>query len=164
MDSTPVEVENPFAAAREAYVADQEAASAEPVDTRFVPEGRVRPLGLAMPPDRACKKPQGGASSSGASIEGVGLSRDEIRSTLQRFLPKVGACLPDGTVGTFETQAAFTVACNGRVDHIDLHETDGLPDSVAYCIEDALRSAPFPAHDQVGGALFEMPMQFTGTD
>ena len=49
-----------------------------------------------------------------------------------------------------------------KVTSVRIEDPGGLPDRVVGCLTDALKKAPFPAHDRQGGEVVELPLHLTG--
>ncbi|MCB9678753.1 MAG: LysM peptidoglycan-binding domain-containing protein [Alphaproteobacteria bacterium] len=123
--------------------------------------GDERPR-LMMP---SAKKCLGGPSlddltEDEGSLASSGLGENEVRASMNAFLPNVSPCLrmlegnPSGAL-----TLAITVGCNGLVDHVAVEGTDDWPAPAASCIVETLAYAPFPAHDLPDGDTFVYPLR-----
>lgn len=156
-DTTSVALDNPFAGARDEYLAVANAPP--PADERFVAAGPIKAPQVKPPAPKPCLT-AAESQGSGVQIEGRGLTTQQIRGTVDGFAPRTTSCLPAGTRGKFTVMASFTVACSGVVSLVEVAPGSGLPPSVTSCLEYALGSAPFPAHDRQGGVSFEVPVTY----
>jgi hypothetical protein len=55
----------------------------------------------------------------------------------------------------------ITVGCGGRVAAVRVLDDGGLPAEMVSCVQDTLRFAPFPPHDQPDGYTFGFPLRFS---
>ena len=114
--------------------------------------------GLHRPKPKPCKKL---ADADGALVMSQGLGEGEIRSAMDAFLPKALRCVPEGwaTSGTIETR--ITVGCDGVVDSVEVLDGGGFPAEMVRCVKETIGYAPFPAHDQPDGMLFDYPVRLS---
>jgi murein DD-endopeptidase MepM/ murein hydrolase activator NlpD len=118
--------------------------------------------GLSLPPEQPCldgpSLEDGGNDPAFAGS--AGLSRGQVRSAMNAFLPTLQRCItdewPTGTV-----HLSITVACTGRVARVRVQDDGGLEPTLVACVADTLRYAPFPAHDLPDGETFGYPMVFS---
>jgi hypothetical protein len=122
---------------------------------RTAPEGSTR-AALHRPKPKPCKSlPEG----DDGFVASQGLDEVQIRNAMNAFLPNALACLPEGwtTSGTIGTH--ITVGCNGVVSSVEVTDAGGFPADVVACVRDTIGYAPFPAHDQTEGMVFDYPVR-----
>ncbi|HCH65329.1 MAG: hypothetical protein CL927_04555 [Deltaproteobacteria bacterium] len=148
--------------------ADASASSAPQKQRRRIPTTPPGPAAahsvgaLSMPPEQSClagpELVDGGDDPAFAGS--AGLSRAQVRSAMNAFLPTLQRCITgDWPSGTLDL--SITVACTGRVSTVRVQNDGGLDASLVTCIQDTLRYAPFPAHDLPDGETFGYPMVFS---
>ena len=117
---------------------------------------------LTLPPEQPCLEgpslEDGGEDPAFAGS--AGLSRGQVRSAMNAFLPTLQRCIttewPTGTL-----TLSITVACTGRVGRVRVQDDGGLDPALVSCVAETLRFAPFPAHDLPDGETFGYPMVFS---
>ena len=114
--------------------------------------------GLHRPKPKPCKKL---ADEGGELVMSQGLDEDQIRTAMNPFLEKALRCVPEGwtTPGTIDTRV--TVGCDGVVDAVEVLDGGGFPADMVRCVKETIGYAPFPAHDQPDGMVFEYPVRLS---
>jgi hypothetical protein len=143
--------------ATRAPVEPVEAPPAAPVPK---PARRASPpkTGLHRPKPKPCKKL---VDEGGELVMSQGLDETEIRTAMNAFLPNALRCVPEGwtTSGTIDTRV--TVGCDGVVDTVEVLDGGGFPSDMVRCVKETIGYAPFPAHDQPDGMVFEYPVRLS---
>lgn len=117
------------------------------------------PTALRMPAAKPCLSgPTGDGLADEGAVASAGLSYEQLKHAMDAFVPHTLRCLPRGGSGRVHTR--IRVACNGRVDLVEIESSSGLSADVTACVQDTLRYAAFPAHDLPDGELFEYPLTF----
>ena len=122
----------------------------------------VAPGARALPPEQACKAPPGAADGDASMVASEGLSRAQVRTALDAFVPELVPCV-EGELPTGTLLLDLTVACTGRVAAVSVVKDPGWPEGVIACVRDTLRFAPFPAHDLPDGEQITWPLAFSGS-
>jgi LysM repeat protein len=146
-----IEVEDPPAAV-----------AARPAPTKG--SGRVSAPagGRALPPEQACLAPPGAADGDASMVASEGLSRTQVRTALDAFVPELIPCV-EGEAPAGTLLLDLTIACTGRVAAVAVAKDPGWPAGVVACVSDTLRYAPFPAHDLPDGEQITWPLSFSGS-
>jgi len=117
---------------------------------------------LAFPTEKEClPSPSVGLlEAEEGFLSSQGLSYEQIRDAMDRFIGHTLSCVPEGTApsGTIHTQ--IRVACTGRVAHVEVEDDGGLTAEMVECVREMLYYAPFPAHDLPEGEVFGYPLTF----
>ena len=134
---------------------EKPAASAAPAPKRHA---KTANTGLHRPKPKPCKVL---TDEGGELVMSQGLGEDEIRTAMNAFLPNALRCVPDGwtTDGTIDTRV--TVGCDGVVDSVEVLDGGGFPAEMVRCVKDTIGYAPFPAHDQPDGMVFDYPVRLS---
>lgn len=114
-------------------------------------------LSLSMPSAKRCLAGPDVQGDEGMAAS-QGLTQQQIRTAVDRFLPRVLPCVTEAPPGPM--QLAFVVGCNGRVRSVRPASDPGWPSRLTGCVVDAFHKAPFPAHDLPAGETFTIPLQF----
>jgi len=119
---------------------------------------RAEPPALTLPAPQECVQALFADDPEFAVFEG--LSIDQIRDSVDAFIPSLHDCVPAGARLDGAMELEIVVACDGRVDSVSVENAARMPESVIACVEDSMRYASFPAHDMPDGVLFLYPMHF----
>ncbi|MEN0064371.1 MAG: LysM peptidoglycan-binding domain-containing protein [Myxococcota bacterium] len=121
--------------------------------------GTPRVPSLKLPPRKACLAgPTDVKGDQGVAVS-QGLSESQIREGLATVTSDALACF-EGARGRFELGLSIVVACDGRVDRVDVTDPGGLPNATAACVQTTLRHAAFDAHARPDGVTFALPLSF----
>lgn len=121
------------------------------------------PPKLVMPTEKPCLKgPELDGTADQEMVASAGLSFDQIKGSMNAFLPNVIHCIQGASEAPEETlMLEITVACTGRVSDVQVSSSGDWSPKVSSCVTDVLRYAPFPAHDLPGGEQFSFPLRYT---
>lgn len=117
---------------------------------------------LTPPPEQPCLDPPSVDEGEGdeAMVASRGLSYDQVRTAMDRFVPETLACVPEGLTPNATLKTEILVACTGRVAHVRILEDAGLPSEMVECVRETLMFAPLPAHDLPNGDRFLYPLTY----
>jgi hypothetical protein len=114
---------------------------------------------MALPPERPCLAGPSDVAEEDGIAASEGLDPVEASRAVRAFAPRLLPCFRGAPTVTMDLE--ITVACSGRVSKVDVADDGGAGPTVARCVGDTLKYAPFPAHALPDGDTFEYPLSYT---
>lgn len=116
----------------------------------------------SLPPERPCLPPPEVdlAEDAFATAASQGLDAADVKQVIDAFVPRTVECAPDGWQDSGTLVVDLSVACSGRVQHVEVVSDGSLPAEMVSCLTDRLRFAPFPAHALPDGDRVRVPMHY----
>lgn len=114
---------------------------------------------LVLPAAQPCLPPPDLHDEEGM-VASAGLSEDQVRSAMSRFVGNTLRCVPPGWTSDGTLTVTVEVACTGRVATVTVIDPGSFPADMVSCVADVLRYAGFPSHDTETGFAFDYPLRF----